>query len=256
MLNKQRTKRTCLSAFSGYFMAVLLALSILYALQFALKPTRTERVIRILCFGDSLTTGSGSDNKDHPYSTKLQEYFDVHDQTVQGASVRPIFEVHNAGMPGERAKDEMLPRLNQILRGTRLQYNWVIILGGTNDMRKYYENISLQFDIDDSRSIFHALVELHNTTHAFGARSVAVSIPDRECKGSGTCSNLKETLQKINELLRDFTSHNKEKVILADLASEVSLPRDKKLWSDQLHFTQQGYEKMANVIYNSMKEHV
>ncbi|KAJ7383659.1 hypothetical protein OS493_026845 [Desmophyllum pertusum] len=188
----------------------------------------------------------------HPYSTKLQEYFDFNNQTVQGASLRPIFEVHNAGMPGERALDQMLPRLNQILRQapTRLQYSWVIILGGTNDLKPYRENISL------SESIFHALVELHNITHTFGARSVAVSIPDRECKGSGTCSYLKETLQKINELLRDFTSHNKEKVILADLASEVSLPRDKKLWSDQLHFTQQGYEKMANVIYNSMKEHV
>ncbi|KAJ7383660.1 hypothetical protein OS493_026846 [Desmophyllum pertusum] len=237
-------------------MAVLLAVSILYALKFALKPARTERVIRILCFGDSLTAGTSDTNKDHPYSTKLQEYFDVHDQTVQGASVRPIFEVHNAGMPGERAKDEMLPRLNQILRGTRLQYNWVIILGGSNDMRKYYENISLQFDIDDSRSIFHALVELHNMTHAFGARSVAVSIPDRECEGSGTCSNLKKTHQKINELLRDFTSHTKEKVILADLASDVTLPRDQNLWDGPVHFTKQGYDRMADIVYNSMKEHV
>ena len=212
-------------------------------------------VIRILCFGDSLTAGTSDADNNHPYSSKLQKYFESHDKTVLGASIRPIFEVRNAGIPGERAKDQMLPRLNEILQGTRVKYNWIIILGGTNDMRKYRKNINM-FDIEDARSIFHALIKLHNISHTFGARTVAVSIPDIECEMSETCSNLKEMHAKINELLRDYTFRNREKVILADFASEVFLPRDQRLWGGPTHFTAEGYDKMADIIYNSMKEHV
>lgn len=254
--NKQRAKETRFKVWAFYLILVLFVVSILYALRFAFQQARTDRIIRILCFGDSLTAGSGRATRiPHPYSAKLQERFDNHDKTVLGPSIRPIFRVDNAGIPGERAKEDMLPRLYQTLQRTGAKYSWVIILGGTNDMKKYRENVA-SFDIQDSKSIFHALVNLHNISHTFGAKTVAVSIPDRECEGSGTCFYLKEIHLKINELLKEFSSRNKEKVILADLASEVFLPRDKRLWGDPVHFNKQGYDKMADVIYNSMKEHV
>jgi len=256
--NKLRTKETRLKVFTFYVILVLLVVSILYTLRFALQQARTERVIRVLCFGDSLTAGSGkaTRRRHHPYSAKLQERFDNHDNTVLGPSIRPVFRLENAGIPGERAQDEMFPRLYQTLKRARAKYRWVIILGGTNDMKKYRQNVALSADIEDSKSIFNALVNLHNISHTFGAKTVAVTIPDRECEGSGTCLNLKETHLKINELLKEFCSRNKEKVILADLASEVFLPRDERLWGDPVHFNKQGYEKMADVIYNSMKQHV
>lgn len=254
--NKQRAKETRFKVCAFYLILVLFVVSILYALRFAFQQARTDRIIRILCFGDSLTAGSGRATRiPHPYSAKLQERFDNHDKTVLGPSIRPIFRVDNAGIPGERAKEDMLPRLYQTLQRTGAKYSWVIILGGTNDMKKYRENVA-SFDIQDSKSIFHALVNLHNISHTFGAKTVAVSIPDRECEGSGTCFYLKEIHLKINELLKEFSSRNKKKVILADLASEVFLPRDKRLWGDPVHFNKQGYDKMADVIYNSMKEHV
>ena len=255
--NKQRTKGSRLKVFTFYLILVLFVVSILYAFRFALRQARTERVIRILCFGDSMTAGSGRAiaNRPHPYSAKLQVHFDNQDKTLLGLSIRPIFQVDNAGIPGERAQDEMLPRLYQTLQRARVKYSWIIILGGTNDMKKYRENAA-SFDIEDSKLIFHALVNLHNISHTFGAKTVAVSIPDRECEGSGTCFYLKEIHLKINELLKEFSSRNKEKVILADLASEVFLPRDKSLWGDPVHFNKQGYDKMADVIYNSMKQHI
>lgn len=220
------------------------------------KETNTCKVIRILCFGDSLTSGFVNPKtfQIYPYSTKLQEYFDLHNRTVLGASLQPIFEVHNAGIPGGFAKDQMLPRLYRILHRSIVKYSWVIILGGTNDLNSVKprkSNLS-----DDSRSIFNAIVKLHNITHDFGARSVVVTIPDRECEGLGTCANLRETQKKINQFLRDFTANSKGKALLADFAREVYLPRDRRLWSDSVHFTQQGYEKMADIIYNAMKEHV
>lgn len=184
---------------------------------------------------------------------RLQQLFDFHDHTVLGGSIRPIFEVHNAGIPGERAVDQMFPRLKQILQGARKKYSWVIILGGTNDLRKYLKDIS---SIGDYGLIFRALLKLHNVTHKYGARTVALTIPDRECMASGTCYYLKKMQSKINDLLRDFASQNTDNIVLADLASEIFRPRDESLWSDHTHLNERGYDKMADVIYDSMKEHV
>ena len=78
-----------------------------------------------------------------------------------------------------------------------MTYDRVIILGGTNDLKKYKENSS--FNFDDALSIFNALLKLHNISHTFGARSVAVSIPEVECEISETCPNFKKARNKINE---------------------------------------------------------
>ena len=46
-------------------------------------------------------------------------------------------------------------------------------------------------------------------------------------------------------------------MVLADLANEIMCrPRDQNLWRGPVHFSAQGYDKMANVIYHSMKDHV
>ena len=172
------------------------------------------------------------------------------DETVQ-----PVFKVFPAGLPGERAKDQMLPRLKHLLHDSKITYNWVIILGGTNDLKRYKDNSS--FDFDDALSIFNALAKLHNISHTFGARSVAVSIPEVECEISETCPNLRKARNKINELLRSFVARNNKNMVLADLANEIMYrPRDQNLWSGPVHFSAQGYDKMVNVIYHSMRDHV
>lgn len=234
----------------GFIFFVIIAFSIIYV-RVVLDRRSTEKFVSILCFGDSLTAGYMTNPPaHHPYSTTLQRRFDIQAHKRSGATL--IFEVHNAGIPGERAVDQMLPRLNQILRKTKTKYSWVIILGGTNDLRKYLDSSAM----GDYTTIFHALVELHNMTHKYGARSVAVTIPDRECIGTGKCHYLKKTQYKVNELLRGFVSQNNGRVILADLASLITLPRDKTLWNDFVHFTPTGYDKMADIIYSSMRDFV
>ena len=154
--------------------------------------------IIILCFGDSLTAGSmDTSYKHHPYSTKLQEYLNVRDRGMLDETVQPVYKVFPAGLPGERAKDQMLPRLKHLLHDSKITYNWVIILGGTNDLKRYKDNSS--FDFDDVLSIFNALLKLHNISHTSEARSVAVSIPEVECEISETCPNFKKERNKINE---------------------------------------------------------
>ena len=195
--------------------------------------------------------------KRHPYSIALQKHLDVRDRTVQGETGkeinRLIYKVHTAGIPGERAVDEMYRRLRKHLRSSTISYDWVVILGGTNDLRKYLDDPS---SMEDYTSIFNALVKLHETVSKSGGRTVAVTIPDRECIGAGTCENIKKLQYQINEHLRDYVLQNKGKVILADLAKEVVLPRDSDLFSDWVHFNPQGYDKMADVIYSAMKDYV
>ncbi|XP_022780836.1 uncharacterized protein LOC111322064 [Stylophora pistillata] len=246
-----------------FFLILAFVMMSFYATKFAYhdRLPRTEmytcKVIRILCFGDSLTTGvvNVKTLESYPYSIKLQEYFDSHNSTALGVSKRPIFQVQNAGMPGARAKGQMLPHLAQILQRSRIKYSWVIILAGTNDLNSVLApgkgNLSY-----NSMSIFNAIIKLHNVTHMLGARSLAVSIPDRQCEGLGTCTKLKDTHKKINQLLRGFVAKSKNKMLLADLCKHVYLPRDRKLWSDPFHFTKQGYEKVADIIYNAMRGHI
>ena len=167
--------------------------SILYASRNLLRETRPEiAAISILCFGDSLTAGSmDTSYTHHPYSTKLQEYLNARDRRVLDEIVQPVFKVFPAGLQGERAKDQMLLRLKQLFQDSKMTYDRVIILGGTNDLKKYKENSS--FNFDDALSIFNALVKLHNISHTSEARSVAVSIPEVECEISETCPKFKES---------------------------------------------------------------
>ena len=253
MFNKKRQKITSFRAHCCILAVGFIAVSILYALRNLLRETRPEiATISILCFGDSLTAGSmDTSYKHHPYSTKLQEYLNVRDRRMPDETVKPVFKVFPAGLPSERAK----PRLKQLLQDLKITYYRVIIHGGTNDLKKYEENSS--FDFYDELYIFNALVKLHNISHTFGARSVAVSIPEVECEISETCPNFKKARNKINELLRSFVVRNNKNMILADLANEIMYrPRDQNLWSGPVHFSAQGYDKMANVIYRSMKDHV
>ena len=257
MFNKKSQKITSFRAHCCILAVGFIAVSILYALRNLLRETRPEiATISILCFGDSLTAGSmDTSYTHHPYSTKLQEYLNVRDRRMLDETVQPVFKVFPAGLPGERAKDQMLPRLKHLLHDSKITYNWVIILGGTNDLKRYKDNSS--FDFDDALSIFNALAKLHNISHTFGARSVAVSIPEVECEISETCPNFKKARNKINELLRSFVARNNKNMVLADLANEIMYrPRDQNLWSGPVHFSAQGYDKMVNVIYHSMKDRV
>ena len=247
MFPRVGTKSRHLPISPFYILSVFLLLLVVYLL-FVLNRETEEDVgaVRILCFGDSLTVGLTASSKSYPYSSKLQDYFDSRAQTEDRMSKRATYKVSNAGISGQRAEDQMLPRLKNILQQTKARYNWVIILAGTNDLRK---NSSMVV-------IFDSLVKLHSLAHQLGARTVAVTVPDRKCEFDGSCAGTKGTRVKVNEELRHFALSSSGKVILADLEKEIFLPRDQKLWSDAVHFTVEGYQKLANIVYNSMKKHV
>lgn len=203
-----------------------------------------QKVIRILAFGNSLTEGYRKYGfKYHPYTTRLQELLL---SSVKNTNV--IFEIVNHGVSGETTKD-MTPRLAKIL-DDGASFDLVIILGGTNDVGTCRE---------DADALFKRIKCLHEKVlkHNSATKTVAVTLPET---GYETLSGYEKFMEKrlcVNELLRNFAL-DKERVVISDLSNK--LPRHSlstedldKFWDDGLHFTAQGYNKMAEIIFEDVK---
>ena len=88
-----------------------------------------QSLLRILCFGDSLTAGYSQFGMLHfPYAVHLKE-------KLQAAF--PSLEIHIdvEGMSGAQVRGEYLGRLNRACSKVQDQpYDWIIAMGGTNDI--------------------------------------------------------------------------------------------------------------------------
>ena len=85
---------------------------------------------RVLCFGDSLTESYMSQESGelrHPYSISLPRLLQYH---FQAATV----VVDTAAVRGECVVPSMTRRLHCLLSEASEPYDWVLILGGTNDL--------------------------------------------------------------------------------------------------------------------------
>lgn len=230
-----------------------IALCILLLSQKALNQSRT--VVRILCFGDSLTFGL-TNSVPHPYSEKLQEYLRFNEGKHRHV------ELYNAGRAGEKVQQEMPLRLTNILQGSTGKYNWVIILGGTNDLMSMQSIWEPSQSQKDELAIFNAIVQLHKVSHRAGAKTVAMTIPALQCEKSGATSGrfglstIMEVRLKVNERIRKLAANSAGKVVLADLDKQMLLPRNQLLCSDGIHLTPSAYDRMAAIIYYAIKDWV
>ena len=193
----------------------------------------------------------------HPYTTKLQEYFNLRDQKqLWPGSPRKFrqVELYNEGHSGEKVQYEMIPRLGRILQGAK--YDWVIILGGTNDLFGMRSIWVEDNKVQDELSIFNAIVQLHSVAHRSGARTVAMTIPALQCEVKRRIGVIMEVRLKVNEMIRNFVKNSAGKVLLVDLDNQMKLSRNQMLCGDGIHLTASAYDRMAEIIYNSIKEFV
>lgn len=108
---------------------------------------RHPETLRILCFGDSLTAGYTRYGLEHyPYSdfleNKLRKSFPLREITIV-----------NDGLSGDRVKAGWFLRRmeGRCAKAAAKPYNWVIVLGGTNDLgwgeapEAIYEALSMLF---------------------------------------------------------------------------------------------------------------
>ena len=259
----RKSVRTCFIKSSSHFHLLYLppfsfclpyigvAITQLYHLQFSVAKViekmgssmnKTEK--RILCFGDSLTEGwYDNGRKFYPYTKKLAKLLDSYSSGVK-------YNIFNTGLSGECAIDEMTARLPEVLKQFA-PLDLVIILGGTNDLASLSNA--------KERDLFENLRKLHEIAHNIGAKTCALTIPEAFIDILPMASDYKEYRESVNERLKIFAKDNSDKVILCDLNKKHPMhgipEKDmKRYWDDDLHFTPAGYDRMAEIIFEDIKD--
>ena len=209
----------------------------------------------ILCFGDSLTSGFYNHGHNfHPYSQRLSQ--------LLNSEGRIKYYIKTSGKVREMAHGSMARRLPEVL-GNSSRFDWVIILGGTNDVA-HVKN----FGDDDSfmnqlisiwkPRIVRDIEVLHEIAHRYGARTVLLTIPETAYEAWPNYKTLWVMRNRLNEDLRDYARRSQGSVVLCDLANQLprhslSLQAQSMLWNDHLHLTPYGYDKMADIVYQCLK---
>lgn len=189
-----------------------------------------DKELSILCFGASLTAGYYHFGCEyHPYALRLKE-------KLQAAFPTTKFTVDEDGLPGDLVikPGRFLPRIKEKFDGSN--YDWVIVLGGTNDLGRGYP----------ASKIYPALQEVWEVALDNGAFVLALTIPE--------CSVASTTLdQRRNEVNSSILSHKAQGFYAFDLHGKVpyhSAAEEfrKRIWDDGLHFTAEGYDLVGEVV--------
>ena len=202
----------------------------------------------ILCFGDSLTAGYYNKGKNYyPYAKKLEKLLE-----------KKNIQVDYIGMNGW-STDEMLIYANYNIckdamgitwNGFNYQlqqkrYDYCIILAGTNDL---YE----------SENFIEDLVKIHKIAQEFGCKTIALTIPflKFECVDS-SITDLR--LKANNEIKNKFFKYFKKDLFsVVDIEKELPIFDKSKenIWdSDGMHFNPKGYDLIAKIIFDKIKDY-
>ncbi|CAB4484707.1 SGNH hydrolase [Rhizophagus irregularis] len=181
--------------------------------------------VSILLLGDSLTVGYTQRNQTyHPYAIQLKKDFEK-------ASIQADIVVN--GQSGDRVVDGRFERrLRESLKQQAAKgksFDWVVILGGTNDCFNRYK----------SDKIFAALKNLYLICESSGANVLALTILDFNN------DEHEPTRLQINDLIRNYTD---PKVTPFDIASKI--PNNSTYYQpDGIHLTPYGYDTMGDLIF-------
>ncbi|KUI66694.1 hypothetical protein VM1G_01353 [Cytospora mali] len=200
------------------------------------SPQKPKRSLRILCFGDSLTSGYAClGTIEHPYSQSLT-------RVLSTAFPRLNIEAHTDGLPGDVVvSGRFLSRIEPkfLTKGGGTPYDWTVILGGTNDLAYQYT----------SEEIYKALRDCWDVALSKGGRVLACTIPEAGVRGK-VGEKVKAKRDAINDLIR---SHRQENFFVFDLASAIPFwslaeAERNKYWDDHIHLTSDGYDLMGEKI--------
>ncbi|CAI7677053.1 unnamed protein product [Penicillium manginii] len=186
--------------------------------------------LSILCFGNSLTAGYYNFGEHyHPYAGKLKEIIQP---------VIPTTEITTdiAGLPGDLVcfPGSFISRIAE--QTVRKKYDWVIFLGGTND-------IGHGKPTDD---IVTGLQKAWSMALDSGAKVLGLTIP--ECAAKITRID-----DKRNEVNRRILAHKADGFFAFDLHAAIpyhsaSKEFQNKVFDDGLHLTPHGYDLMGQAI--------
>ncbi|KAJ5157647.1 uncharacterized protein N7482_008747 [Penicillium canariense] len=187
--------------------------------------------LSILCFGDSLTSGYYRYGLEyHSYAIKLKEILEAK---------FPDTNVHIEvdGVPGDFVvypTGDFLPRIQD--QCAKAKFDWVIILGGTNDLG----------DGNRADMIYFALEDCWRVALTSGAKVLAMTVPD--------CAAKLESLETRRSTLNsNIMERESENFRVVDLHSKIPYHSatenfQDEIFDDGLHFTAKGYELMGSVV--------
>lgn len=215
--------------------------------------------LRILCFGDSLTAGYNKHGKNfYPYCSPLGNIL----RYQSGLNIY----TEAKGIVGEMAHKQMTHRLPLVLGNATMQYDWIMILGGTNDIlhvKNFGDDDEFlnQLETIWQPRITKDIERLHDIAYKYGAHTMLLTVPENSIEAWPEYHPLLKMREKINEALRDFAYGSKGKTVLCDLAKLVprrslSPTMENILWDDHLHMTPQGYTKMAQAVSECLKPYL
>ncbi|RAL12970.1 SGNH/GDSL hydrolase family protein [Aspergillus homomorphus CBS 101889] len=194
-----------------------------------------SKSLSILCFGNSLTAGFYDFGLNyHPYAWKLED-------RLTGAFPDHTIKVDVDGLPGDLVNcppGRYLSRLEQKCAAN--SYDWVIMLGGTNDLGYMYP----------ADRIFAALKEAWTMAIKSGANVLALTVPECGVKQRRVDS----TRAELNSQILSYVA---DSFYALDIHKEVpyhSAEKDfkEKMWDDGVHMTPDGYDLVGEVVANHL----
>ena len=207
-------------------------------------------VIKILCFGDSLTEGWIDDGRCfHPYTESLERLLSKENRNIS---------VINSGISGETITVDMMKRLPSVL-DKHPECDVLIIQGGTNDI--------LQFlTLNSSNSLYQNLAKLINICVQRKISKVLILTTMEGYFVESDGATMNQTAS--NSLRLDFNQEIRKNIEQRSTIStqicicdmEVEFPMFnlsekcvKIMWDDSLHPTAHGYDRMGEIIFQRLK---
>lgn len=193
----------------------------------------------------------------HSNGTKFAPYSTTLEDLLNKNSIGSRYQVINAGISGEFVFTEMVTRLPLALKEYKNNLKLVIILGGTNDLRR--------LDCKHSVNLAYEIQRLHDIVHKSGYKSVIVTIPEAdESKSVLPFYDLKtyqHLWKETNNKLRHYAKTHRNTTILCDLAKKFPMhslksSTRKQYWSDNLHPTAKGYQIIAKLLYKVLQKNL
>ncbi|OAA73822.1 Esterase, SGNH hydrolase-type [Cordyceps fumosorosea ARSEF 2679] len=174
-----------------------------------------QKSLRILCFGDSLTQGFFSFGMgEHPYSSRL----------------------------AERLRAALPEGMNVEIRTsvTARPYDWVITLGGTND-------IAMGCHVDDT---FKSLRNIWQLALSRRCNILAMTVPE-------THGDFAMIERKRADLNGRILSYEAENYYAFDLHAKIpykalNYNQRQAYWDDGVHLTEEGYDWMGDHVADAL----
>lgn len=167
----------------------------------------------------------------HPYVIKLE-------QRLKENHFQPTID--EKGQSGYRYA-ELFPLLGERLKSHA--YDIVAILVGTNDIGITNEDDEFLYSTDQVIRNIETMYEMVFSS-SDQVKLVAMTIPllrQRRNHGPGPLDK-RRTI--INEWIRKYAVENMNRIYLLDVEKFMD-PSDGKLWDDNIHFSEIGYDKLG-----------